>query len=1251
MANYQISTSIDAKTSKFRNAFNKAKRIAERFKGTAESVKDTDVDADTSSFRAKMKAARRSMDSFSRMRAKSTLDVNSSAASAQIDRFKAMLKSIPNKHRTRLEVDGNGARRAISAVHKAIGNFKNSLDSLAGDIRTTGTIFSSMFRGVMLSSVTILVPAIASLVPALMAVLNAAAAVGGGAVGMVGAFATAGAGVVGFGAMAMSALKMVEDGTLAVTSEVQNYQSAVESLKSAWQGLIAQNQSEIFNTLANAVNAAKVALAGLSPFLSGVAQGMEVASAATLDWAKNSQVASNFFDMMGSTGVRIFNNMLSAAGNFGSGLIALITNLAPLTEWVSKGFENMGKSFNQWATSVEGSTAIQDFTNFVKTNLPIIGEIFSSTFKGIFNLMKAFAPNSQLIFTSLAQMANRFQQWSATIAASDGFQQFVDYVQTNGPIVLSVIGNIINIIVNLAVGMAPLAAAVLRVVDSFTQWLAKLTESNSVMAMVVGVVATLSGIFMALAPAILFVTQTVIPLIGQFSNFARQSGLLRGVLTALRGAFTLVSTSMLAIIGVVASVVMAIVELWQTNEQFRSNVISIWNNVGTIISAVGTVLMGIFNGIITVLGVLAQAFMPVIAGIAQVVAAVTGWIASFIEANQWILTVISVIGTLIGIFFMVQGAIAIVSGVVSVLSGLFGVLASAAGVVAAALGAISAPVWIVIAVIAALVAIVIVLYKKFEWFRNIVDPVIDSLKRLADIIINGLGKALDWLTDKLGITGDKAKSTGDKIGNSLSLGTQKASTDSIANTTSMQSGVTNNMNLMKSNSMNALTGMNTGVSTNMNSMKNSATTASGGMNNSVTQNFAKMHLSGNTETSSMNSVVTNNLNSMKNGSVTAASGMSNSVTNNMNSMKNGANAATSGMDTETINKFMNMNSGSTSQTDSMNSSVSSAMNSMSSNASSSISGMDSDVSSKFKNMADNAGSAMRHMVSRIESGMAQVKSVMSSGLSGVTSNFTSSMNELQSTTSSAMSSITSTVSSQMSSIRSAFTEGISSISSAWQSGMQNVRSITSSSMSQIRSIASSTMSATVSVFRSGGNQIVSVVTSSMNQSVARMRAAQGQFTSAGSFAMQGFISGMNSQRGAVMATAGSIANAAASKIRSSLDIHSPSRVFKDIGYYTIAGMRVGMEKEGRNVVSETAQLAQRLTNSFNPNLQAKPAVKGINRELNNLSTRGHVTASHTTTVKAEPSTMNLRIQLDTDDEVLTAKVNCVNARDGEVLSF
>ena len=99
------------------------------------------------------------------------------------------------------------------------------------------------------------------------------------------------------------------------------------------------------------------------------------------------------------------------------------------------------------------------------------------------------------------------------------------------------------------------------------------------------------------------------------------------------------------------------------------------------------------------------------------------------------------------------------------------------------------------------------------------------------------------------------------------------------------------------------------------------------------------------------------------------------------------------------------------------------------------------------------------------------------------------------------------------------------------------------------------------------------------------------------------------------------------------------------------GMQIGLNDRGKKVVRDTSRIAKQMTQGFNPNLQAKPAVKGINRELNNLATRGHVTANHTTTVKAEPSTTNLRIQLDTDDEVLTAKVNGVNARDGEVLSF
>ena len=124
---------------------------------------------------------------------------------------------------------------------------------------------------------------------------------------------------------------------------------------------------------------------------------------------------------MGTTGVRIFNNMLSAAGNFGSGVVSVLTQLAPLADWAAAGFKRMGQAFNSWAQSSAGQ-AIKSFVEYTKQNLPLIGQIFGNTFKGIFNLMKAFAPNTHSILESLAQMSEKFASWSATIAQSDGFK-------------------------------------------------------------------------------------------------------------------------------------------------------------------------------------------------------------------------------------------------------------------------------------------------------------------------------------------------------------------------------------------------------------------------------------------------------------------------------------------------------------------------------------------------------------------------------------------------------------------------------------------------------------------------------------------------------------------------------------------------------------------------------------------------------------------------------------------------------------
>ncbi|MCY1584266.1 phage tail protein, partial [Staphylococcus pettenkoferi] len=254
------------------------------------------------------------------------------------------------------------------------------------------------------------------------------------------------------------------------------------------------------------------------------------------------QVAQKFFQMMGTTGVRIFNNMLSAAGQFGSGIISVLTQLAPLAEWVSAGFKKMGAAFNQWAQSTEGQNAIKSFIEYTKQNLPLIGQIFGNTFKGIFNLMKAFAPNTHSILESLSQMSEKFASWSATIAQSDGFKKFMDYINTNGPKLITLLGNIIKIIINVGTAMAPLAAAVLDVAIAITDFIAKLTEAHPAIGILLGLIATLAGVFMTLGPPILgvidFISKFAMVLTGAESAMAAFSAIGSAIMGVLEDVGT-----------------------------------------------------------------------------------------------------------------------------------------------------------------------------------------------------------------------------------------------------------------------------------------------------------------------------------------------------------------------------------------------------------------------------------------------------------------------------------------------------------------------------------------------------------------------------------------------------------------------------------------------------------------------------------------------------------------------------------------
>ncbi|MDU6836802.1 MAG: terminase [Staphylococcus haemolyticus] len=687
----EIETDVKANISKFQRNLQRAKAMAQRWR-----EHKVEIDGDTNPIKRAISFAKAELQ---RLRDKQ-VDIkgdNDNLKRAVIS-AKVMLASLHDKT-VHVNFDTRGMTRAqvlTKVLGKSLDEYGNKMDALATKIRTFGTVFSQQVRGLMIASIQGLIPVIAGLVPALMAVLNAVGVLAGGILGLAGAFSIAGAGAFAFGGMAISALKMLKDGTLQATAETRRYQASLDQVKSTWESIIKQNQAQIFNTLANGLNTVNVALSRMKPFLAGVSKGMEQASKSVLKWAENSQTASKFFNMMNTTGVKTFNTLLSAAGRFGDGLVNVFTQLGPLFLWVAQGLDSLGKKFQNWANSVAGQNAIKAFIEYTKTNLPKIGQIFGNVFAGIGNLMVAFAQNSAGIFDWLVKMTGKFREWSEQVGKSEGFKQFVKYVQQNGPVIMQLIGNIVRALVAFGTAMAPIASVILRVVTAFAGFIAKLFETHPAVAKMVGIGMILAGIMWALLAPIIAVGTvlsnvfgvSLLQAIGKIARFMASSNILKGVLNILRGAFSLLVSPIANIgrllpllgtafsaltgpvgivIGVILALVGVIVYLWKTNEDFRNMIIGAWNGIKDAVSGAISSIVGWFaqlwasiqqtlQPIMPILQQLGQMFMNVLGGL------VMGAIQLVIGAFQSLWLAISVIFTAIG---------GIISAAVQLIVGLF----------------------------------------------------------------------------------------------------------------------------------------------------------------------------------------------------------------------------------------------------------------------------------------------------------------------------------------------------------------------------------------------------------------------------------------------------------------------------------------------------------------------------------------------------------------------------------------------------
>ena len=309
------------------------------------------------------------------------------------------------------KIDDSGITRGLRAI-------QTKLSGLNANLLKTSAIGSAV------SLAPSLVPMIASATAATLALSSS--------------FAAAGVGAVAFGAVTVGVLGQVFE----AADQVAQLEEKIANADTAKERIAAQK--ELAALYADMSKAQKNALQDLQSFKSF--------------W-------SDFIKQFEDPIFEAFSSSLSFTKNLLQGLAPTISNVADVINQLLNEMNGFGEdggfqSFFEWlATNAAG--ALYNFAH-------ITGNVLG----GFFSLMQAFAPLGVSMEEGLFNLTERFKEWAAALSGSEAFQAFVDYAMRNGPVVMSVLGNLVTAIIELGTALSPVGEIALDVLDILTSFLA-----------------------------------------------------------------------------------------------------------------------------------------------------------------------------------------------------------------------------------------------------------------------------------------------------------------------------------------------------------------------------------------------------------------------------------------------------------------------------------------------------------------------------------------------------------------------------------------------------------------------------------------------------------------------------------------------------------------------------------------------------------------------------------------------------------
>ena len=170
---------------------------------------------------------------------------------------------------------------------------------------------------------------------------------------------------------------------------------------------------------------------------------------------------------------------------------------------------------------------------------------------------------------------------------------------------------------------------------------------------------------------------------------------------------------------------------------------------------------------------------------------------------------------------------------------------------------------------------------------------------------------------------------------------------------------------------------------------------------------------------------------------------------------------------------------------------------------------------------------------------------------------------------------------------------VSQAAAAGSQFVSNVVNFLSSLPGRVASFLSSVISSVVSWAGQMASNAANAASRFGSSLINGLASLPGRVVSIGSQIIQGLVNGITGAAGRVVDAIGGVVNDAIGWAKNLLGIASPSKVFKEIGDFTMQGFEVGIDESLGKVVETAKNAAQEVTKAFDPTLDTPDYGSGI----------------------------------------------------------